>query len=325
MPELGRLKKVDLREVWSNEAYDFTPWLAKEESIVLLGDSIGLELEVESTEENVGPFRADILCKNTADSSWVLVENQIDKTDHCHLGQLLTYAAGLDAVTIIWVARLFNEEHRAALDWLNEKTDEDVNFFGLEIELWRIGDSPVAPKFNIISKPNDWSRTIKNTAAKAELTDTKRLQLEYWTKFLEHMENKNPNFRLQKAAPQNWLCFSIGRSYFQIVARVSTRGQQIGAYLNIWGPDRLKYFDTLEKEYSQEAEKEIGIELDWRRMPDKKESHVDLYHDCAPSDENDWPQQFEWLANAVTKLHAYFSPIVTELDISDFADEEEDI
>ena len=162
---LGRLHKVDLREAWASESSGFTPWLAQEESLQLLGEAIGIELELESQEKNVGPFRADILCKDTATDNWVLIENQLEKTDHSHLGQLLTYAAGLNAVTIVWIAERFTEEHRAALDWLNEHTDETINCFGLEIELWRIGDSTIAPKFNIISQPNDWSRTVKTAAA----------------------------------------------------------------------------------------------------------------------------------------------------------------
>ena len=149
---LGRLQKVELREAWTTESGDFTPWLAKEENLSLLGETIGIELELESQEKDVGPFRADILCKDTATDNWVLIENQLERTDHTHLGQLLTYAAGLNAVTIVWIAERFTAEHRAALDWLNEKTDEKINFFGLEIELWQIGDSPIAPKFNIISQ-----------------------------------------------------------------------------------------------------------------------------------------------------------------------------
>ena len=130
------------------EASDFTPWLAQQDNITLLGEAIGIELEVETQEKNVGPFRADILCRDTVNGHYVLVENQLERTDHGHLGQLLTYAAGLDAVTVVWVAARFTEEHRAALDWLNRATSTEFNFFGLEIEVWRIGDSAMAPKFN---------------------------------------------------------------------------------------------------------------------------------------------------------------------------------
>ena len=177
---LGRLKRINLREAWKNEAGDFTPWLAQPDNIKLLAETIGVDLELEAQEKEVGPFRADVLCKDTASGDWVLIENQLEKTDHNHLGQLLTYAAGLKAVTIVWIASKFNEEHRAAIDWLNEITNEQFNFFGLEIELWRIGDSPCAPKFNIVASPNEWSRTITGSAASTTLSETKLLFLSYF-------------------------------------------------------------------------------------------------------------------------------------------------
>lgn len=188
---LGRLESVDPRQAWSSEAGHFTPWLALPENMALLGEAIGLELEVEAQEKNVGPFRADILCRNTVDGSWVLVENQLERTDHTHLGQLITYAAGLDAVTIVWVARAITEEHRAALDWLNRATNDKINFFGLEIELWRIGSSPLAPKFNVVSKPNDWTQTVLDAARgieAGEVTPTKQLQLQFWTQLRERAQ-----------------------------------------------------------------------------------------------------------------------------------------
>ena len=134
--QLGRLEKIkNIRDIWDTEDRDFTPWLAEEGNISLLGEAIGLSLEVEAQEKSVGPFRADILCKDTADDSWVLIENQLERTDHKHLGQLMTYASGLKAVTIVWISTNFTEEHRSSLDWLNQITDDSFNFFGLEIEL----------------------------------------------------------------------------------------------------------------------------------------------------------------------------------------------
>ena len=130
---LGRLERVDLRTIWTSEPAEFTPWLAQAANLKVLADTLGIELELEAQEKVVGPFRADILCKDTSTDSWVLVENQLERTDHIHLGQLLTYAAGLQAVTIVWLAARFTDEHRATLDWLNSITDESFRFFGLEI------------------------------------------------------------------------------------------------------------------------------------------------------------------------------------------------
>jgi hypothetical protein len=136
---IGRLERVDLRTIWTSESSDFTPWLALPENLTVLSETLDIDLEFEGREKPVGRFSADILCKELGTDRWVLIENQLERTDHCHLGQLLTYAAGLQAVTIVWIAARFTEEHRAALDWLNQITDETVRFFGLEVELWRIG------------------------------------------------------------------------------------------------------------------------------------------------------------------------------------------
>ena len=202
MSQFGRLTQLELRDHWTDEANEFTPWLAKEEKIALVDDSIGLNIEVEAQEQNVGPFRADILCKDTDTENWVLIENQLEPTDHRHLGQLLTYAAGLDTVTIVWIAKSFTDEHRAALDWLNRITDEAFSFFGLEIELWQIGDSAVAPKFNIISHPNDWQRTINRVVHK-RLTPANTLYLEYWTALENNFEGRNNDIKFRKPQPQN--------------------------------------------------------------------------------------------------------------------------
>ncbi|GAG86387.1 unnamed protein product, partial [marine sediment metagenome] len=202
-------------------------------------------------------------------------------------------------------------------------TDEDVNFFGLEIELWRIGDSDMAPKFNIVSKPNDWTRTVKTTAAKTELSDTEKLLFDYWSELLDFMRQQNTTLRLPKPYPQHFVGFTVGRSYFIIYTRASKRDQRIGAYLCISGPNRLKFYDTIEKQYGEQAGQVVGSGLDWRRRPDKKESHIELYHSCDPSDRADWSNQFEWLSNAIEKLHAFFSPVVKQLEVSEL-DEIED-
>lgn len=159
---LGSIQSVDLRDCREYEDKDFTPWLAQEDKIKLLGDTIDMDLQVESQEVNIGPFRADILYKDSYDH-YVLIENQLELTDHTHLGQIMTYAAGLNAATIIWIAKEFTEEHHAALDWLNNITDNSFNFVGIEIHLIQIGNSAIAPVFKIVAKPNGWSKAVRNT------------------------------------------------------------------------------------------------------------------------------------------------------------------
>ena len=248
MTDLGRLERITLREAWDNEATDFTPWLSSDENIALLGDTIGIELEVEAQEKIVGPFKADILCKDTADDRFVLIENQLERTDHKHLGQLLTYAAGLNAATIVWIAGQFTDEHRAAIDWLNEITTGEFHFFGLEIELWKIDDSPIAPKFNIVCKPNDWTTDVSraaHTIGTGELTDTKRLQLEYWTQLRNVLDERDSQIRGTKPRPQHWNNFSIGKSKFGMAATVNTQKQLIRVAINCRGPNALAHFELL--------------------------------------------------------------------------------
>lgn len=320
--DLGRLQKVDLREAWTSESSGFTPWLAQEKNLKLLGETIGIELELESQEKDVGPFRADILCKDTANDNWVLVENQLERTDHSHLGQLITYAAGLNAVTIVWIAEHFTEEHRAAMDWLNERTDEKINLFGLEIELWRIGDSPIAPKFNIISQPNDWSRTVQQAAAGGgEVSAHKQLQLRFWTAFKEYMEEMGSFVRCQKPLPQHWTNHAIGWSGVHLTSIVSiwnsetnARGPEIRAELYMDGPNAKPEFAALEKQ-KDTIEKALGFPLTWHNPEHKAMCRLYTRKDADFLNESLWPQHFEWLRQRLETMHRVFAPIVKNLKL----------
>lgn len=178
-PKIATLQRMNLRDAWPHEALDFTPWLA--DNIHVLGDTIGQSLDVQSQEHPVGSFRADIVALDVATNSPVLIENQLEKTDHSHLGQLLIYASGLRATTVVWVASEFTEEHRSTLDWLNEisyNAGSNVRFFGLEVELWRIGDSNLACKFNVVCKPNAWRKSVQvDKRAAREERNAKILEL----------------------------------------------------------------------------------------------------------------------------------------------------
>ena len=317
---LGRLEKVGLRAAWTSESGDFTPWLAQEENLRLLGEVIDIELELEAQEKEVGPFRADILCRDTATGNWVLVENQLERTDHCHLGQLLTYAAGLNAVTIVWIAERFTPEHRAALDWLNERTDEKINLFGLEIELWRIGDSPIAPKFNIISQPNDWSRTV--VAGTRGVSKTEQLQLRFWTAFKEHMELKSSSIRCQKPAARGWLSHPFGSSGFRLSSVASTYNSDKRVYdpeirvdVNLDGPNAKLEFAALEQQ-RESIETALGFGLTWHNPEGKVACRIYTRRDANFADEALWPEQFEWLRLRAEALHRVFGPIVKNLNLS---------
>lgn len=324
--QLGRLERVtDLREIWKTEATHFTPWLAREENLSLLADTIGLDLELEAQEKEVGPFRADILCRETANNAWVLIENQLERTNHTHLGQLLTYAAGLKAVTIVWVAEQFTDEHQATLEWLNEITGDDINFFGLEVELWRIGDSPIAPKFNIVAKPNQWTKGKVGTQKTEELTPTKALQLEYWTAFREYVTRHSTVVRAQKPLPQQWMNFAIGTARAHTYALVNTQAKKIGVRLQIHdSPDRLAIFNVLHADKTQ-LEQEFGAKLDWEEYPDKKSSYVSIRKNGAdPRRKDDWPKQHEWLLKALESFKSVFGARIKTIDPGAWEPEDQD-
>ena len=312
MSDLGHLERVDLRNIWATEAQDFTPWLATGENLSVLADTLGMELELEAQETNVGPFRADILCRNTDGGSWVLIENQLERTDHTHLGQLLTYAAGLHAVTICWIAERFTEEHRATLDWLNEITDNKFRFFGLEVELWRIGNSPPAPKFNVVSRPNDWSRSVTTV-----VTPKRRLQEAFWSALMRKLEEKRSSVRPKKPQPQGWMDFSIGRADFWLEATLQAMKKQISVALFMTGPNATAHFRLLEQQ-SEEIEDELG-ELEWRALPDKKSSSIRLCrNDADPMQQENWPSQLDWMVSTLEGFDKTFRPRVKSLDASDW-------
>ena len=311
--KLGTIKKIDLRDVWSSEASDFTPWLAKDENIALLGEAIGLELEVESQEKNVGPFRADILARDLTSNHYVLIENQLEQTNHNHLGQIMTYAAGLDAFSIIWIAKSFTEEHRAALDWLNRITEENINFFGIEIEVIQIGDSLPAPQFKVVAKPNDWSKSVRSSASTGELTDTKLKQQQYWTEFKEYVEKNGSPFKVQKPSPQHWTNIALGRSNFYLSLTVNSQSHIICINLEIGGARAKEHFDKLRDLYEEDSKEHISTDIEWLRLDDRKSCMVKLSKSFNFTDESSRDDQFAWFVEYVKKYISYFRPKVKSI------------
>lgn len=317
---LGRLERVPLRAGWAGESSDFTPWLASPENIELLGEAIGLELLVEGVERPVGAFSADILCRDAATGDLVLIENQLEDTDHRHLGQLLTYGAGVGATTLVWIARRLRDEHRAALDWLNDSTSSRFNAFGLEIELWRIGSSPPAPKFNVVSKPNDWTRSVSRTSSASDgdaLSDTKKLQLEYWTTFREHLSSRGSLLRPAGPNARHWLPIGIGRRGFHLTAIASTYSRTAGSYasdeiraeLVMRGEDADDFYQHALAQ-REELETRIGEQLHWYNPENAKRCAVQLMRQADLSDRADWPKQHEWLQERLEGLHEVFGPLI---------------
>ena len=312
---LGTLQKVEIREIWEHEATEFTPWLAKQENIDMLGSAIGLDLIVEAEEKDVGPFRADILCKDVATNNLVLIENQLERTDHKHLGQLLTYATGLNAVSIIWIAAEFNEEHRATLDWLNKITGQEYNFFGVQIELYKIGHSQIAPDFTVVSKPNNWSRIVSSNTSKMDYEDlgpTKIKQLHFWTRLCEDIkEKKDSPLRVRKPRPQHWHNFAIGASQVNLASTFNTKEEMITAEVYIINNKEI--FKELEKN-KESIEKEFGEELEWQLLPDRAASRIKITKsNCDLENEDNWEEYVNWLIGKLEKLYYVFNKRLADL------------
>jgi hypothetical protein len=283
--------------------------------LTVLADALGLSLELEAQEQQVGPFRADLLCKDTATDHWVLIENQLERTDHAHLGQLLTYAAGLQAVTIVWIAERFTDEHRAALDWLNDITDDRFNFFGVQVELWRIGTSPIAPRFALISKPNDWTKSVQQGANAVAVTPAKQLQLAFWTDFRKYMEDVS-FVGCQKPLPQHWMVHSIGKSGFNLASVVSSWdseakdwGGEIRSELVITHANAKPLFLALAQQRTS-IESELGFPLVWHNPVDKKQAKLYVRKTVDVENREEWPSYFAWLRQHLEKMHTVLGPRV---------------
>lgn len=323
---LKQLTPVDLSEVWETEPQHFTPWLAKEENLTLLGKALGIELELEAQEVNVGGFRADILCKNTVDDSWVLIENQLDTADHRHFGQILTYAAGLDASTVIWIAKTFRREHCAMLDWQNRITDEGYRFFGVEMKVWQIEDSPRAIQFDVVSSPNDWVRGVSQDAqrvANQEVSETQQLRKKFWAGLREYMNNNSSSVNCPAATTRGYLRFGIGRTDFFIHTRLASSSREIGIWLYMEGNDAEAYFHLLKKQ-QEEIYNELGETLEWYELPDSGSSRICLNKgDTNPLDENDWLRQYEWFTAKLEQFNQVFRPRIQALNAADWIPEED--
>ena len=201
---LGRVQSVDPRSVWRHEARDFTPWLL--ENVDVLAGALGIDIELESAEHPVGGFSLDLIGKDLSNDVRLIVENQLAGTDHNHLGQILTYAAGTDAETIVWIATEFREEHRQALTWLNEQTAENVRFFGVQLELIRIGSSENAPFLRLVAEPNDWQKQVRTVSRAAELSPRRQAYVEFWTRYIERVRAEHPGWtNARKPGSENWM------------------------------------------------------------------------------------------------------------------------
>lgn len=304
---LGKIIKVELRKAWNHEASDFTNWLAEEENLRLLSDEIGIDIKLIQTEASVGKFNVDILAEEENTENKIVIENQLEPTNHDHLGKIITYASGYEASIVIWIVKEAREEHRQAIDWLNEHTDEDLSFFLIQVELWQIGDSPFAPKFEIISKPNDWAKIVRQSVGNHKVTDMKARQLEFWEQFKEYAQNHNTILKLRKASPKHWMDISIGNKYSYISLNFNSFDEAIRTEIYI--PDDKEVFHFLEQQ-KDEIEKELGYKIEWMELQGKKASRIKVELPGLVDNTEEWEKYFAWMQETAEKFQKVFSEVL---------------
>jgi hypothetical protein len=308
----GRLKKVeDLRSVWEREDIHFTPWLAEEENLALLGEELGLDFELIDTEFPVGNYSADIVAKISETEDIAVIENQYGSTDHKHLGQIITYASGLNAKFIIWIVEDVNPEHRQAVDWINENTGDEINIFICKIGLWQIEDSPIAPKFQIISSPNDWTKSVK-TSLNTEMNPTKALQRKYWTKVKEEIDKNYSIFSSRKPRGQHWYNLAIGKPSAHISLIMNTQMPGLKVQLHI--PNSEELFEYLYNS-KEEIESELGYELDWINPENTKSANIVIVKKTDVDNESIWEENIKWHLTRAAEFYNVFSDRVKNFEL----------
>ena len=306
---LGEIKTVELRKIWKNEAYDFTPWLTQ--NLEEIGKAIGLELEFEDSEVSVGPYSADILAKDTGTDQYVIIENQLEKTNHDHLGKCITYASVLDASTVIWIASRFTEEHKKALDWLNDHTSEKIGFYGIKVELWQIDNSQPAVKFNVISSPNEIVKQAAKRKEQGELTPTRKTQLEFWTTFRDKLAETGKIRSLQTPRPQYWFDIALGKSGVHLSNTFNTDKNEIGTRVYIGNKkvdEWLPYFETKK----ETIEAKLENKLQWNPNPDNRDKVITLTKQFNLEDKENWEEAINWLVKETIKFKEIFSRMIKE-------------
>ena len=295
MENLGLLKKVSLRDVWEREDTHFTNWLAEDENISILMDEIGVTAENIKSEDRAGRFNCDITADEVETSKKIIIENQLEKTDHSHLGQLLTYASSFDASIIVWVVADVTDEHKQAIEWFNKNMIDKISFFLVKVELWQIGNSKPAPKFNIIVEPNDWAKITYNKSSYSnEMTDRKLMNLSFWQGLVEYSENNHNDLKItRKPRPQHWYSTSsVGVSKVDLTFIVASRDSYVAVQLYI---SDQEIYDRLEQNKSDFNNFFSNLEIVWMPLPDKKASRIITKFQCEVKNEEMWDEYYKWI------------------------------
>lgn len=302
--KLGKLEEVDIRKVWPHEQYDFSKWLATEENIKELGDALNLSLTDVETEKFVGNYRCDILCKDEITGKMVLIENQLEPTNHDHLGKIITYASGLDAAVVVWIVASARDEHASAIEWLNKHTDDEISFFLMEVHAYKIGDSDPAPQFKIIEQPNDFVKIVKAVSKNSDMNESQKNRLEFWTQFNEVVDSQGKPFNKRKVTTDHWYNVAIGSSDASISIDLVNKEHKIR--VSLWINDNKDIFDALFQR-KDEIETALGFGLEWNRLDNKKASYICTYIKGLDFKKQDnYPMLMEQIVDLVLKMRNVF-------------------
>ena len=306
--QLGRITKMNPRNIWAHEALDFTQWLVREENISVLCQELQINITNVRAEASAGRYYVDIVGDEIESNRKVVIENQLESTDHKHLGQLLTYASAFDASIIVWLVTDYAEEHRQAIDWFNHNMPESISFFLVQIEVYKIGDSDPAPKFNIICEPNNWSKTVKKSSKGDDVSDLKLLQKEFWEGLRSLGASLSSKVTFGRAPrAQHWYDVSIGTSRCHLALTINSQKKYVACEVYI-RDDLALYATFLENRTSIETA--VGSELEWMELPTATASRIKLALSCDPKNKENWLDYHQWLVTTVEKFSSAFTPHV---------------
>lgn len=265
---------------------------------------MGLTLVNLKKEVFVGSYRCDLVAEDETSGIKIVIENQLEASNHEHLGKVITYASGLDADVIVWIVTEAREEHKSAVEWLNHHLDNDINVFFLELHAYKIGNSLPAPKFEIVGKPNGFIKSSKHTGSPDEISQTQSEGLEFWTQFNDVITERGKPFNIRKATTDHWYSVAIGTSAAHIDITLINKENFVGVELYI--NDSKELFDILETQRSS-IEDELYFPMEWQRLDNKKASRI-LYR--IPrldfSNHDNYGQLMNTAINTVIKMRKVF-------------------
>lgn len=297
---IGRIQEVDLRSVWPHEAQSFTPWL--EENPQELGELLGLDLDL-SKEHPIGSFSLDLVGTDLATGRSVIIENQLEKSNHSHLGQLLTYAGGVRPQIVVWVAKQIREEHRAALNWLNSVTDNQTHFFGVEVRAIKIGDSLPAPMLDLVVEPNVWGKQVRESASKATRSDRLNAYGEFWESLIAELGDEYPDLRERTAWARSYFPTFTGFADLSLNLVFSGKGLRVELYFGSRDPEKsAKRFDAV-NEVQSRLQQLTSSKLVFEPLEGKIASRISIYGSVADvEDRGSWQIYRNWFAKEYSEL-----------------------